>query len=271
MTELEFHFHTGVEFSAPVSGHTFALHCLPVEDDAQKLQSYAVRIEPAAEYGLHRDGFGGWLVCGSCREPHTVFCYDSHGIVRVDGRAQAEPVNPVLKQFTPLTAMTAELETLWQSLPLDGKTLQEQAALLNKAAAAMPSRLLPKYGTDTTGLDSAVFGDCCGDGQLLRADELCQIGQLFAGHVLVRLVYAGKRRGAAYLKGRGDDDARIGYARRRERAYIHFAGAPCDVARGDVHAAALGQKLNIHAGDRPRTNKALIHVALEPLAQGRSA
>ena len=87
-TELEFHFHTGVEFSAPVSGHTFALHCLPVEDDAKKLQSYTVRIEPAAEYGLHRDGFGGWLVCGSCREPHTGFCCDSHGIGRVDGRAQ---------------------------------------------------------------------------------------------------------------------------------------------------------------------------------------
>ena len=48
MTELEFHFHTGVEFSAPVSGHTFAPHCLPVEDDAQKLQSYIIHIEPAA-------------------------------------------------------------------------------------------------------------------------------------------------------------------------------------------------------------------------------
>ena len=98
-TELEFHFHTGVEFSAPVSGHTFALHCLPVEDDAKKLQSYTVRIEPAAEYGLHRDGFGGWLVCGSCREPHTGFCYDSHGIVRVDGRAQ-EAVAAVLRYLS---------------------------------------------------------------------------------------------------------------------------------------------------------------------------
>lgn len=48
MTELEFHFYTGVEFSAPVSGHTFALHCLPVEGDAQKLQSYIIHIEPAA-------------------------------------------------------------------------------------------------------------------------------------------------------------------------------------------------------------------------------
>ena len=98
-TELEFHFHTGVEFSAPVSGHTFALHCLPVEDDAKKLQSYTVRIEPAAEYGLHRDGFGGWLVCGSCREPHTGFCCDSHGIVRVDGRAQ-EAVAAVLRYLS---------------------------------------------------------------------------------------------------------------------------------------------------------------------------
>lgn len=158
MTELEFHFHTGVEFSAPVSGHTFALHCLPVEDDAQKLQSYTVRIEPAAEYGLHRDGFGGWLVCGSCREPHTGFCYDSHGIVRVDGRAQVEPVNPVLRQFTPFTAMTAELEALWQSLPLDGKPPQEQAALLNKAAAGALHYVPGLTGISTTAGQAFALG-----------------------------------------------------------------------------------------------------------------
>ena len=135
MKELEFHFHAGVTFSSPVHGHTFALHCLPMEDDGQKLQSYAIRLEPAAEYGLHRDGFGGWLVCGSCREAHMTFCYDSHGIVRVQGHSQAEPVNPVLKQFTELTAMTEELEALWRSLPLKRKSPQQQAELLNKAAA----------------------------------------------------------------------------------------------------------------------------------------
>ena len=63
------------------------------------------------------------------------FCYDSHGIVRVQGHSQAEPVNPVLKQFTEFTAMTEELETLWRSLPLKGKSPQQQAELLNKAAA----------------------------------------------------------------------------------------------------------------------------------------
>ena len=135
MKELEFHFHAEVTFSAPVSGHTFALHCLPMEDEAQQLQSYAVRMEPAAGYGLRRDGFGGWLVCGSCREPHTSFCYASHGIVRVNGHPQAGPTNPVLKQPTALTAMTEPLEVLWSRLPLAGQPPQQQAELLNRAAA----------------------------------------------------------------------------------------------------------------------------------------
>ena len=158
MKELEFHFHAGVEFSAPVNGHTFALHCLPMEDDAQKLQSYAVRIDPAAEYGLHRDGFGSWLVCGSCREPHTAFGYDSHGIVQVNGHPQAEPVNPVLKQFTELTAMTEELEALWQSLPLEGKSPQEQAELLNKAAAGALHYVPGITGLSTTAGQALVLG-----------------------------------------------------------------------------------------------------------------
>ena len=158
MTELEFYFHTGVEFSAPVGEHTFALHCLPMEDDAQTLQSYAVCLEPCAGYALCRDGFGSWRVCGSCREPHTTFRYDSHGIVQVDGRAKAEPVNPVLKQFTPLTAMTEELEALWRSLPLEGKSPQEQADLLNKAAADALHYVPGITGLDTTAGQAFALG-----------------------------------------------------------------------------------------------------------------
>lgn len=158
MTELEFYFHTGVEFSAPVSGHTFALHCLPMEDEAQTLQSYAVCLEPGAEYALHKDGFGSWLVCGSCQEPHRVFRYDTHGIVQVEGNAKAEPVNPVLKQATPLTAMTEELEALWQSLPLEGKSLQEQAALLNEAAAGALHYVPGITGLTTTAGQALALG-----------------------------------------------------------------------------------------------------------------
>ena len=158
MTELEFYFHTGVEFSAPVREHSFALHCLPMEDDAQTMQSYAVCLEPAVEYALHKDGFGSWLVCGSCREPHTEFRYDSHGIVQVDGNAKVEPVNPVLKQFTPLTAMTEELEALWRSLPLEGKSPQEQAERLNEAAAQALHYVPGVTGLTTTAGQALTLG-----------------------------------------------------------------------------------------------------------------
>ena len=158
MTELEFHFHAGVAFSAPVREHVFALHCLPVEDAAQTLQSYAISLEPAADYALHRDGFGSWLVCGSCREPHTAFRYDSHGIVQVEGEPQAEPVNPVLKQFTELTAMTDELENLWRSLPLEEKGPQEQAELLNQAAAGALHYVPGVTGITTTAGQALALG-----------------------------------------------------------------------------------------------------------------
>lgn len=72
MTELEFEFRTELVFSEPVREHVFSLHCLPREDEEQQLQAYGVRLEPTAGYEMRRDGFGSWLVCGSCPEPHEI-------------------------------------------------------------------------------------------------------------------------------------------------------------------------------------------------------
>ena len=102
--------------------------------------------------------------------------------MRVDGRAQAEPVNPVLRQFTPLTAMTAELETLWQSLPLDGNiivsTPQSLVQMVVEKAHKMAGMLnVPILGVvenmshvvcPDCGKKISVFGD---DTQLTEAVE----------------------------------------------------------------------------------------------------
>lgn len=137
MTELEFQFKTELEFSAPVAEHVFALHCLPYEDGVQAAQAFGVRLEPAAGYELRRDGFGGWLVCGACREPHKKFAYISHGIARVDlSRRTPAAVNPVLRYPTALTRPERAVRELWQGLPLEGRPAREQAETLNLAAAA---------------------------------------------------------------------------------------------------------------------------------------
>lgn len=136
MTELEFKFKTELEFSAPVTEHVFALHCLPIEDEAQAVQAYGVAVEPEANCEMRRDGFGSWLVCGSCCAPHDKFAYASHGIVRVDlARRQKQEPNPVLRCHTALTRPEGSIPELWQSLPLEDKTPLEQAQILNMAAA----------------------------------------------------------------------------------------------------------------------------------------
>ncbi|MGN0708166.1 MAG: transglutaminase domain-containing protein [Faecalibacterium sp.] len=136
MTEWEFQFKAGLRFSAPVIEHVFQLHCLPAEDEVQRLEAYGIRLNPAAGYELHRDGFGNWMVCGSCRPPHLSFAYEAHGIVRVElSRRRPEVPNPVLRRFTPLTEPDAAVYALWSSLPLEGRPLQEQAALLSHGAA----------------------------------------------------------------------------------------------------------------------------------------
>lgn len=136
MTELEFKFKTELVFSAPVTEHVFALHCLPIEDEVQTIQSFGVAVEPEAAVEQRRDGFGSWLVCGSCCAPHDKFAYFSHGIARVDlSRRQPQEPNPVLRCHTALTAPQAAVHELWQSLELSGKTPLEKAQILNIAAA----------------------------------------------------------------------------------------------------------------------------------------
>ncbi len=136
MTELQFKFWTELTFSVPVSEHQFALHCLPVEDDVQRLEAYSVQLNPQGGYTMQKDGFGNWTVCGSCREPHTSFTYAAAGLARVDlSRRQAEPVNPVLRSVTELTEPDSGIRALWQSLPLSELNPQAKADVLNRAAA----------------------------------------------------------------------------------------------------------------------------------------
>lgn len=159
MTELEFQFRTELTFSEPVREHVFSLHCLPREDETQQLRSYGITLEPAAGYELRRDGFGSWLVCGSCQEPHETFLYGTHGIVRVDrSRKASEPVDPVFRYPTPLTMPEEAVRTLWNRLPLAGRMPQEQAELLNRAAAEALEYQRGATGIQTSAAEALAAG-----------------------------------------------------------------------------------------------------------------
>ncbi len=159
MTELEFYFKTEVDFTAPVNSHVFTLHCLPVEDAVQQIQSYSIRLEPQTGYALHRDGFANWQVCGAVNQPHDSFIYSSHGIVRVDHAHRVpERVNPVLKQFTPLTMPDDAVLELWRGLKLEGKDALQQAQTINRAAAGALHYVPGMTDKDTPATQALTWG-----------------------------------------------------------------------------------------------------------------
>ena len=117
---------------------------------------------------------------------------------------------------------------------------------------------------DGSGVHGAdLGGQLSGDGQLLGADQLGQVIQFFAGHVLIGLIHAAEGRGTADLKGGGHNNAGVGDAGSSQGADVHFAGAPVDVAGGDGHAAARRQQLHIDAGDGAGADEAVIHIAFQ--------
>lgn len=188
MTELEFRFEAELRLSEAVTEHVFALHCLPVEDETQQLRSYQVELTPAAGYGLQRDGFGSWLVCGAVREAHAAFSYASHGIVRVDqSRRRLCSADPVLRYPTPLTAPDDAIRALWASLPLAGQSRRRQAELLNQAAAQALAYAPGMTGTATTASEALALGKgVCQD----KAHLLLALARLsgFAGRYCMGLI-----------------------------------------------------------------------------------
>lgn len=188
MTELEFHFETQLRLSAPVKEQVFALHCLPMEDETQRLEAYQITLDPAVGYGLHRDGFGGWLVCGTVQAEHEHFSYQSHGIVRVDqSRRKPGAINPVLRCQTSLTAPDDAIAALWKSLPLAGRSAEEQADLLNRTASEALAYIPGATDVTTTAAQALQLGrGVCQD----KAHLLLSLARLsgFAGRYCMGLL-----------------------------------------------------------------------------------
>ncbi len=249
MTELEFHFETELVFSAPVTEHVFALHCLPVQDEAQRLDAYTVRLEPAVEYTVQRDGFGSLTVCGSCREPHTRFAYCVDGLAQVDLTRRPQTVNPVLRCATAQTAPDEAIRALWHSLPLEGQPPRAQAERLLQAAAGA-LRYTPGVTTTATTAAGALAlgqGVCQDYAHLLLA--LARLSGFAARYCMGLLPGEGATHAWAEL---ALPEGWVGYdpthARQTDESYLRFAAgrdaADCFAERG-VFRGCAGQSQRV--------------------------
>ncbi len=112
MRILTFVFETTLQFTGPVSDHSFVLRCLPKSTAAQTVMDAQLFTVPRTILNEQADGFGNRMVYGYVPQDHGQFSFCATGQVAVDGqRAYAGACHPVFAQPSPLTladeAMTA--------------------------------------------------------------------------------------------------------------------------------------------------------------------
>ena len=104
---LKFYYDTLLEFQQPVTGHAFALRCVPPSFPGQEILDVTLTLEPCVPYTWQRDGFGNLLQIGRVERPHTHFRYTVQGTAEVDlSRRIPEPAHPVFRYASAYTAVT---------------------------------------------------------------------------------------------------------------------------------------------------------------------
>lgn len=112
MKRLTFEYTTTVDFSSPVTDHSFVLRCLPASGNGQRVDARLV-LDPDVPFAEQRDGFGNRLAVGSIAREHSSFSYRVEGTADVD-LARREPcaAHPVFRYESPLARMGDSLAAL---------------------------------------------------------------------------------------------------------------------------------------------------------------
>lgn len=103
---LNFYYDTLLEFQQPVTGHAFALRCVPPSFSGQRILDVTLTLDPCVSCTWQRDGFGNLLQVGRVEHPHAHFRYTVQGTAEVDlTQRAAERAHPVFRYSSAYTAV----------------------------------------------------------------------------------------------------------------------------------------------------------------------
>lgn len=132
MKRLLFEFETKLEFTQPVTSHSFTLRCVPFSDGRQMISEAFCDISPkSGEIWRSRDAFGNMLICGRMDEPHEEFSFKVNGEAQIINSCEAIGGSaPYYSFHTPLTAPGEQILSFYkQHEPLDGEVLARAMSL----------------------------------------------------------------------------------------------------------------------------------------------
>ena len=128
MKRFAFSYALTLDFSQPVSKHTFLLRFAPESDAAQQVWGLDCSCRPEALLPLTRDAFGNRLAVGHLEAPASSLAFDVRGDCLLRGEPVAADCPVFCAMQTERTAPDDTLRALAQGLPRSAEDAALQAA-----------------------------------------------------------------------------------------------------------------------------------------------
>ena len=137
MSKLKFEYSMELKFSSPVSGHYFALRCVPGDSLRQKITLEKYRVSPADYTCAMEDGFGNLKISGGCSRPHDRFGYCVAGTAVTEGMViRKEALHPMYRYPSRYTQFEQEVLD-FSAAVMEECRKRKAGTVMEKAVCAM--------------------------------------------------------------------------------------------------------------------------------------
>ena len=106
---LKYSYTTRVVFCPEIGQHNFLLRCLPAQEPFQQLLEQHLLLPGTFWHKEGRDGYGNRIISGGTSERHSLFEFESRGVLEMTTYCIPDPLpHPMYRQAMPLKAAPAE-------------------------------------------------------------------------------------------------------------------------------------------------------------------
>lgn len=139
MRKLSFLYRTSLKFDQPVCRHNFAIRCVPISSQKQKIDIQERYVFPADCIDEVTDGFGNHKYVGRINDYHTHFEYGVRGTAEVQSMMVEEgDLHSMYKYESEFTRYTSYIQKFYKQLgPLEGDNLSRAVFMMNVVYAYM--------------------------------------------------------------------------------------------------------------------------------------
>ncbi len=116
MKKLNFSFSTKLSFDDNVYNHSFALRCIPVDNNVQKILDIDFRINPAVSTQYTTDAFGNNVISGYIKNEHRYLDFYIKGTAQIDSTQKADDFLPCYLYQSSYTQPNDEISAFYDNI-----------------------------------------------------------------------------------------------------------------------------------------------------------